>query len=65
MGITDLISEVDRLEAVDRKRLMSHLVLLRLKENKDYRKELAHRLNDKNPERWASLEDMEKRRKEG
>ncbi len=59
MSITDLISEVDRLESVDRKRLMSHLTLLRLKENEEYRKELAARIDDKNPESWVSVEDFE------
>ena len=58
MGITEIIKEVDNLEPVDRKRLMSHLVLRRLKENESYREELAHRLEDKDPEHWISLDEL-------
>ena len=63
MSITDLISEAEKLEAIDRKRLMSHLVLLRLRENDEYRKELTRRLDDKDPKNWVSLEELEKRLK--
>jgi hypothetical protein len=61
MGITEIIKEVDNLEPVDRKRLMSHLVLRRLHENESYREELARRLEDKNPEHWISLEELKKK----
>lgn len=61
MGITEIIKEVDNLEPVDRKRLMSHLVLRRLKENESYREELASRLEDKDPEHWISLNELKKK----
>ncbi len=60
MGITEIISEVDKLEPIDRKRLMSHLVLRRLRENEDYRKELSRRLDDKDPDHWVSLDKLKK-----
>ena len=65
MGITEIIREIDALELVDRKRLMSHLVLRRLQENESYRNELADRLQDKKPENWTSADELkEKLRKE-
>ena len=60
MSITEIISEVDKLEPIDRKRLMSHLVLRRLQENEEYRNELSRRLDDKDPDHWVSLDKLKK-----
>lgn len=61
MGITELIDEADKLEMADRQPLMSHLVLRRIREHEACRKELARRLDDKNPGSWIGLEELEAR----
>ncbi|MGE9295525.1 MAG: hypothetical protein ACQKBV_04480 [Puniceicoccales bacterium] len=60
MSFADIIDEVDRLEPIERQRLMSHLVVLRLKENQSFRKEMASRFADKSPEQWVSLEEAKR-----
>lgn len=60
MRITEIIKEVDNLEPIDRKRLMSHLVLRRLHENESFRKELARRLDDEDPNHWVSIYELKK-----
>ena len=61
MGITQIIDEVDKMEPADRKRLMSHLVLRRIRENEAYRKELARWLDDKTPGKWITLDEVKSR----
>ncbi|WP_309382217.1 hypothetical protein [Cerasicoccus frondis] len=64
MSITQIIDEVDRLEPADRKRLMAHLVLRRLRENEAYRAEITRRIDDKRPGAWVSMEEFEARLKD-
>jgi len=58
MSITDIIAEVDRLEPIDQKRLMSHLVLQRLRDNSSYRSEIRARLSDTDPSHWKRPSEL-------
>ena len=61
MEVTTIIQEIDKLEPVDKKRVMSHMVLRRLQENAAFREEMTRRIDDKNPDNWVSLEELKKR----
>ena len=65
MSITQIIDEVERLEPADRKRLMAHLVLQRLRENEEYRKEISQRFENELPSAWTRVDQIEGRRNEG
>jgi len=64
MNLIQIIDAVDRLDHADRKRLMSHLVLKRLREKEEYRSELSRRLDDTSPGAWIPLSELESRLKQ-
>lgn len=59
MSIEELMSKIEALSAEERKRLAVFLTSLRHKELAEYRNRMAQKIDDKNPENWISLEDLE------
>ena len=65
MTFAQVREEVDRMTEEERKRLLAHLVSIRVKENDAYRRELGRRLSDKTAENWVPLDEAERRLKQG
>jgi len=61
VSIQEIKTEIEALPADERKRLAAFLVSLRHKEIADYRARMAHKIDDKNPENWATLEELDQR----
>lgn len=61
MEVADIIHEIEKLEPLDKKRIIAHLVHRRLQDNSALRTELAQRLENKDPENWIGVEELEKR----
>ncbi len=61
MSLTELKSEVDRLPVEERRQLTAYLVARERMLDPEFRQELTRKIDDKNEERWVSLEEVEKR----
>ncbi|MDA0768501.1 MAG: hypothetical protein O3A87_11385 [Verrucomicrobia bacterium] len=61
MTIQAILAEVETLPADERRRLAAFLVSLRHKDLADYRARMAERIDDKSPENWVTLEELEQR----
>jgi hypothetical protein len=61
MSIAELKAEVDRLTAEERSQLRACLALKDRISDSDFLHGLAEKINDRNPERWVSIEEFEKR----
>ncbi len=61
MSIQEIKTEIEALSAEDRKRLAAFLVSLRHKELAEYRTRMAQKIDDKNPENWSSIEELDQR----
>lgn len=61
MSIQEIKAEIEALPAEERKRLAAFLVSLRHKELAEYRTRMARKIDDKNPENWATLEELDQR----
>jgi len=64
MSIKELEKELAGLTAKQQDRLAAYLVHLRHERDPKLRKELANRVNDRDPSHWVSLNELEKRWKE-
>jgi len=61
VSIQEIKTEIEALPAEERKRLAAFLVSLRHKEIAEYRTRMARRIDDKNPDHWATLEELDQR----
>ncbi len=61
MSIQEIKTEIEALPAEERKRLAAFLVSLRHKDLADYRTRMARKIDDNNPENWATLADLDQR----
>ncbi len=61
LSIEKIKTEIEALPAEERKRLAAFLVSLRHKELDEYRASLARKFDDKNPEYWVTLEELDQR----
>ncbi len=61
MTLLEVEKEADRLTDEEQRRLISHLISRRVQRNVAYKQELARRLADKDPSKWISLDDAERR----
>jgi hypothetical protein len=61
VSIQEIKTEIEALSAEDRKRLAAFLVSLRHKELAEYRTRMAQKIDDKNPENWSSIEELDQR----
>ena len=61
MSIQEIKSELQALPADERRELAAFLVSLRHKDLAGYRARMSEKIDDKNPERWVTLEEMDQR----
>jgi hypothetical protein len=61
MSLRELQEEARTLDGASRRRLMAFLVALEDGADDSYRREMAARINDQNPESWISLEEAKQR----
>jgi len=61
VSIQEIKTEIEALTTEERKRLAAFLVSLRHKELAEYRTRMACKIDDKNPENWATLEELDQR----
>jgi hypothetical protein len=61
VSIQEIKTEIEALPAEERKRLAAFLVSLRHKDLADYRTRMARKIDDNNPENWATLADLDQR----
>jgi len=61
VSIQEIKSEIEALPVEERKRLAAFLVSLRHKDLADYRARMARKIDDNNPENWATLSELDQR----
>ena len=61
MKVAELESEIEGLNPTQQKRLMGFLVSLQIRRDQEYRKELSRRIDQTDPNKWTTLEEIEKR----
>ena len=61
MGIQELKTEIAALPADHRRELAAFLVSLRHRDLTGYREQMARKIDDKNPDHWLSLEELDLR----
>jgi len=59
--VAELESEIEGLNPTQQKRLMGFLVSLQIRRDREYSKELSRRIDETDPEKWTTLEEVEKR----
>ena len=60
MSIAELKAEVDRLSVEERLQLRTYLTLKDEIPDEEFMKGLREKINDRNPDRWVTLEEFEK-----
>lgn len=63
MSIQEIRSEVEALPPDERRKLAAFLVSLRHRDMEGYREQMARRIDDKNPENWLTIEELDQRLK--
>ena len=61
MTIEAIKEELGALPAVERRRLAAFLISLRHRDLEGYRARMAEKIDDHNPDRWLSLDQMDER----
>jgi hypothetical protein len=61
MSIAELKSEIDRLSPEEIQHLKTYLAVRQDMLDPEFRKRMARKIDDKNPDNWITLEDAEKR----
>lgn len=61
MSIQEIKSELEALPAGERRELAAFLVSLRHKDLAGYRARMSDKIDDKNPEKWVTLEELDQR----
>jgi len=61
MSIQEIRSEVEALPVDERRRLAAFLVSLRHRDLADYRARMARKIDDRSPENWITLEELDQR----
>jgi hypothetical protein len=59
MSLDTLMHEAALLDAASQRKLIGYLVTLRDGERPEHRKEMARRIDDKSPERWLTLDQLD------
>ncbi len=61
MSFAELKSEVDRLSPEEVQKLKAYLTLKDRMNDPEFMQEMSRKLNDPDPSRWLTLEEVEKR----
>ena len=57
----ELMRDVAELPPQAQQQMASYLVQLRLQQDDEWRREMARKIDDKNPANWVSLEELQRR----
>ena len=60
MSFDTLKKKVESLADGERRKLLAFMVTLEDRGRQDYREELARRIDDHSPERWRTIEEVER-----
>ncbi|WP_113957629.1 hypothetical protein [Roseimicrobium gellanilyticum] len=63
MSFASLKSEIANLPLEQRRELMGYIAALNRNDNGEFLRKLAVKIDDKSPERWLTIEEVEKRLK--
>lgn len=61
METGELKSELAALDSKGRRQMIAFLLALEEQNNQEYREELARRIDDKDPNHWVSLDELDRR----
>ena len=61
MSIAALKSEIASLPVEERRELIGYIVSLNRRNNEEFMRKLADKIDDKSPERWVTIEEAERR----
>jgi len=61
MEVGVLKSELAALDSKERREMIAFLLAIEESDNQAYRKELARRIDDKDPNHWVSLDELDRR----
>ncbi len=61
MEAGELKSELAALDSKGRRQMIAFLLALEEQNNQEYREELARRIDDKDPNHWVSLDELDRR----
>ena len=61
MEAGELKSELAALDSKGRRQMIAFLLALEEQNNQEYREELARRIDDKDPNHWVSLNELDRR----
>jgi hypothetical protein len=61
VSIQEIKAEIEALPVDERKRLAAYLVALRHKDLADYRAQMTRKIDDHNPQNWATLSELDQR----
>jgi hypothetical protein len=61
MSVEELERELSGLEADERHRIMAYLVAIEDRKDAEYKRQMARKIDDKDPSHWITLEELEKR----
>ena len=61
MSIETLKNELAGLDSAKRSHIVAYLVSLQDQQDSSYRASLASKIDDRNPENWVSIEEMDRR----
>ena len=59
MTLLELKKEIAELEPADQDEIVSYIGQLKARQDPAYEREMERRLDDRDPEHWVSLEDLE------
>jgi len=61
MSIQEIKAELESLPVDERRRLAAFLVSLRHRDLAQYRARMARTIDDRSPEKWVTLEELDRR----
>ena len=61
MSIAALKTEIASLPVEERRELIGYIVSLNRKNNDEFMRKLAEKMDDKSPERWVTIDEAERR----
>ncbi len=61
MEVGELKSKLAALDSKGRRQVIAFLLALEEQNDEEYRKELARRIDDKDPNHWVSLDELDRR----
>ena len=64
MWLTQLKDEAARLPSKEQRELIAFLVSLQTAKDEEFRKKLAAKIDDRDPDHWIELNDLQKRHAE-